>query len=356
MSKKTLNIMVDDNEYLEKLSKYIFKNHNDKFIIKKYNDKVKIREVLKDENIKQDEIYLVDEIIIHEFHMSQDFNIYILSDKLSSDYIYKYLSGHKIIEKILENDEGVVLEPQGKLTENVATKMIGFYSPIGGIGTSTIAMSVSDNDALYISLETNSYMGLLTNCEEETDLSELFYHLMSNEETFIKKIKNKIFYNKEKEFNYISGFKSVLDYEEISEEYILKFLNLLKIHSTFKQIIVDIPSVLSKKNISVFEEMENIVFIGGKKPSDVYKMNNFKNEMKQIGKIELIDQYKNLYILNKYTEVDYSKTQELNVLNLDLITVPVNSKLFAKIDNKYKLNIVSEYKEAINKIIRKIEG
>ena len=151
-------IIMDENKiYLEKLANYIFIDYSHKFIVETYSSIEKIKFFLSNNEFSNRDIYLMDRDLYLKIKDEIQFKPIILSSNPSSNEINKYISGKEIINKIIE-----IYGKREMVNEiiefNNKTKLIGFYSPIGGIGVTTLSLITSillgekENDILLVTV------------------------------------------------------------------------------------------------------------------------------------------------------------------------------------------------------------
>jgi len=352
-------IMDEDKNYIKKLANYMFIEFSNKFIVETYSSVDSVLEFfLKNEYLEED-IYLMDKNLYLKIKNNIKFEPIIISENPDKDEIGKFISGKKIIEKIYkiynEKDE---ISNTLDIHENTS-KLIGFYSPIGGIGVTTMSflssMLLGDRniETLFISFETNTFLDMVLESDTNSSLSKYFYYLLSDKELLIEKLRkeNLLKYNN---IYYISTFDSVIDYMEITEDEINLFISVLKDYTSFKRIIIDIPSSLDKKSLEILNGIDELVIIGGRKPYDYYKMNNFKLDVERLKLNNIINSDNSFLILNKYKTDDNFNEEELNPFGLSMFKVPFYSNLLVKNGNKFDYNINRDFKSAMDLFVGKL--
>ena len=106
-----------------------------------------------------------------------------------------YQSGHKIAREILKKKEAWHLNEEILNFGGQSGEWVSVYSPIGGVGKSTLAMGLADvlaqkKKVLFLSLEGPSAWPLYFQYPLAYNLSDFFYcFLMGNKEKWIKQIK-----------------------------------------------------------------------------------------------------------------------------------------------------------------------
>lgn len=349
MSKIILNICDPDEYFVKSLSNYIFNNFKNKFIIRQYYSKQKLKNYLKDKTFRNN-IFL-----IHESYsdLINDLNCLILSEEVADKKIYKYSSGQKIVEYILDK----VKEKYPYLyISDFNTKVIGIYSPIGGIGNTTFSLNLSkkfSQKTLFISLKKLPALDVFLN--QNKTLSDAFYYLLSDKDMFLEKLKTYDLFNYEKEIYHLKPFESIIDNEYINIEKIEKFLYYIKKHSSIKKIVISLPKELSERNLRYFELIDEFIFLANNEFISIKKMNRFYKEMEKLNKEQLINHKKNILVFNKYNLLIGDKFKnELKNYDLDTFKLPSIKNFIKEYNENYFFNTDGEYNRNIKKIVKKI--
>ncbi|MGM0378883.1 MAG: hypothetical protein ACQEQE_04000 [Bacillota bacterium] len=349
MSKIILNICDPDEYYVKSLSDYIFNNFKNKFIIRQYYSKEKLNEYLKNKTFRNN-IFLIHESYLD---LTKELDCLILSEKVSNEKIYKYSSGEKIVEYILDK---VKKEYPYLYISDFNTKVIGIYSPIGGIGNTTFSLNLSkkfSQKTLFISLKQLPTLDIFLN--QNKTLSDAFYYLLSDKDMFLEKLKTYKLFNYEKDFYYLKPFESILDSKYIKINKFEKFLYYIKEHSSIKKIVLSLPKEISENNLKYFELIDEFIFLASNEFLSIKKMNQFYSQMEKLNKEQLINQNENIIVFNKYNSLIGEKYEDkLKKYSLDTFKLPIIKKFIKEYNDKFFLNTDSEYNRNIKKIIKKI--
>ncbi len=359
MAKIRFFIMDENKNYIKKLANYIFIEFSSKFVIETYSSINAILELFSNNEYSKDDIYLIDKKLYFKIKDHIKFKPIIISENPIDDEIDKFISGKKIIEKIYkiynERDEiSNILD----IYENTS-KLIGFYSPIGGIGVSTLSLlssiilSDKNIETLFISFETNTSLDMVFKPDKTITLSNYFYYLLSDKELLIEKLRKENLL-KYKNVYYINPFESVIDYMEITENEVNSFLSVLKDYTSFKRIIIDIPSSIDRKSLEILNEVDELVIVGGRKIDDYYKMNNFKLEVERLEISNLININTSFLLINKYKEDSNFNEIKFNPFRLAMFKVPFYNNIIVKNNEGFDYNIDDYFKNAMKLFVDKL--
>ncbi len=256
---KLLLVLCDrDTNYLNALSEYIV-NYEPMFKIAAFSDDRQLNAYLKER--KNFHIILISEDIADTVQDSRHISI-ILSETGQSEEtkennryrICKYMPVSKIIEEVKyiygEASREILPVSIGK-----GARLISFFSPSGGAGTSSIAVAVSrflsirDKKVLYFNLESIPSSEAFFNCSPEKgkNLSDFLYYLFIKEEpNMASLIKRFIFTDKWHVdcFYPQSNYKDLL---QLNREEIIYLLEMLSEKTDYEYICIDFSSSILEK-------------------------------------------------------------------------------------------------------------
>ncbi|SHK19751.1 AAA domain-containing protein [Clostridium cavendishii DSM 21758] len=311
MAKINLVIVDYDERYIKGVSTYFNNNYGDKFYITGFSNKEYAMDYLK--SGKRIDIVLINKDLY--FDEIKKYNIkskVILGEAKEAGVfenyplINKYTPGSMLYEIIIkayaeqspENLERVV-------SNHTSTKILTVYSPIGGIGKTTLAVSLCKElasrglDVLYLNLEDVQSTELYFNCEEETGLSDFIFAIKERNNNIRKKFVDFSLKDESSSIRYFSPTESILDIEDLDKDDIKFMLESLLDLKMFNYIIVDTSSKFNSQYKMILNSSNHIVFPIGKDSSSTIKTNIFLNN---------INNMDNYYILiNKArTDVEYT--------------------------------------------------
>lgn len=297
--KKIDLIIIDENQrYLEKLSNYLLSHKKYLFTIKSFSyvpDENQIN-VFKNKRA----ILLVDEESIHKQPKLKTCSPHILTHTRKTKGIYKFDSGKNIIAQILKEEPTLKVSFR-KHSKQGKCQKISIFSPIGGAGTTTISytfakiLSEKGHKVLHLSLDNiDRYYEMK---HQENNLSHYFYYYLTNPDSLTSEVDLYI-ENKEKHY-YIAPFKSLLDYEEISEEDFNGFIDKLLKHLDIEYLVLDLPWDRHQKTIGILSKSDYRFLITLDHQNAFDKVKAFKNDLKHLKYENIFEKESSVLIVNQ---------------------------------------------------------
>ncbi len=358
MAKLKLLIVDEDKVYLENILNYIM------IYIKKF-------EVVGFSSIEKSINYLeenddIDIIAISGSVLNCDLIKKI--DKISKIFLYegdkievpkdfvlidKYQRLDSIVEKIFYTYAHELKRDDISLSYQKDTKILSFYSPIGGSGKTTLALSFariadySGFKALYINFEQFfSLNNVIDMSQNKNCLSKIFFGIKSklNIEQVIKET---ILRDEQLKLDCILPFKSCLEVDEISIYELQTFVSHIKKFSDYKFIIFDLSSQLNHINNILMEASDNIIIPRKCDEVSTSKIHNFNQELirheykiiqEKIAYIfnfcdDSKETIKEKFIQNDNTIFELIETNELMLNRMCLKSLISNKNAFKKFNN-----------------------
>lgn len=188
----------------------------------------------------------------------------VISDVYSdAGRIDKYQRVSRIYKKILELYSEVC--GKGTAIGDGYTSICAFYSPVGGSGKTTIALTVAAKLAFmgkrifYISLEDIASENFYLLQGEDNGLSELMLHIDKNTNINLK-IQGML-NNKNENLYYLNHFSSPNDIYDMRTEELRKLIDTFSNSGMFDCIVVDMGTGIDEKNKLIFEKADKIVVV-----------------------------------------------------------------------------------------------
>ena len=221
--------------------------------------------------------------------------------------INKYQRISSIYKQILELYADICQDVGGFAGRN-SVASIAFYSPAGGSGKTTLALTAATKLAMlgyktfYINFEDMASEDCYLPQDSEKGLSELAVYLNS-EINFPMKLQS-LLHTKTDHLYYLNHFESPNDIYAMTEQEMGELLLKISRSELFDYVVVDMGVALDAKALSVFEQVQKIVLV--EKP-DAIASHKMKRFMEQT------------HIMNLYKE------KMVRVLNFDNGQPPENS-------------------------------
>lgn len=215
------------------------------------------------------------------------------TNNLSYISIYKYSSVKEIYNTIisnLSNNEIKSVEPQK------TTKVIMLYSPIGGVGTTTLscglagALSQQSKKVLYIGIDNLQTFGFLFSSDTLLP-NGIEKHFASNSEYTYQILKNHIC---NEFFDYIPPFSRALSSFNIKIENYINLIECIKKSNEYNYIVIDTTSDFTENVSLLMGVADNIIILTKQDIFSVHKLNNLLNNIDYLGLKKF------MFICNKY--------------------------------------------------------
>lgn len=192
--------------------------------------------------------------------------------------IKKYQRVSRIYQQILDLYAEVCGDAHGMIELGKVTT-IAFYSPVGGVGKTTLSLAAATKFALqgyrtfYLNLEDIASENCYLPQNAAKGLSELAAHLGENV-NFSMKIQG-LLQNKMEKLYYLNHFNSPNDFYEMTCEEMGQLLEQIQKSGLFDIIVIDMSTMLDSKLQTVFEYADRIVVVEKPDSMALAKINCF---------------------------------------------------------------------------------
>ena len=335
MGKLNLVIIDRDADYVNCLLDYLMAEQAHKFIVSAYTEETALVRFLAEESAKAKyDIFLVSEEFYEQvMHKVKGMVILLAAQEVNFNpknkdrVIYKYQYGDKLVEEILEKfaEECSVGDTFNPIyISNVSqqkNRIIGIYSPIGGVGKTTIAVGACIQSAwegksvFYLNLENIATTPLYFQGEQEKNLSNVLYFLKSKSANLSLQIESVKCVDPLYKVHYFQPPDSIYDFTEDVSHELCHLLQELKTTMQYERIFIDFSSAINKNNLAVLRNCDVLLLVAEENPTSVVKIKNMLKELHLLlskeEKAELINKF-NL-VLNKVLPAVEVKTEGLNI-------------------------------------------
>lgn len=146
-----------------------------------------------------------------------------------------------------------------------ATKIITFWSPIGGVGKTTVAMAAANKLAMdgkrvfYINFENYPSDDVYLEDKLGKGIRDLAVDL-NKDINFELKIRG-ILQEKRPNFYYMNHFDRVIDFEDTSDDELQRLVEIIVDYGNFDYVIVDIDSSVNSKNKRILKMADRVMIV-----------------------------------------------------------------------------------------------
>ncbi|MBE5927110.1 MAG: chromosome partitioning protein ParA [Lachnospiraceae bacterium] len=229
------------------------------------------------------------------------------------DLIYKAIIS--IYAEVAENTSGANYKDDSK------TKVILFTSPIGGVGTTTMAVACAkylgrNSRVMYLNLDPMNEMSLYFEAEGNGDFGDVIFAIKSQNPNLSLKVESAT--RKDNSgVSYFETTKTALDMTELSSDEITQLINILRLSGSYEYIIVDRPFGIDINDMWIYELAGRIVML-----SDGSEISNNKM-IRAINALTILQDRKELNLLvkimltyNKFSSKTSKKLESSDIRNL----------------------------------------
>lgn len=206
--------------------------------------------------------------------------------------------------------------------EDSNCKVLGFASPCGGTGNTTIAVACAQYFArtgkkvLYLNLETFGCTELMLHGEGTFNMSDIIFALKSNKTNFALKLESCV----KRDSSGVYFFDSpnlALDLNELNTDEILKIIDTLTLSGSYEYIIIDMEFTLKEQCIDVLGKCNRILWVSDGMPVSNCKIN------KAYEALELFDKDKDAPLIERlgliYNRFDSKKGKSNQIKDIEFI-------------------------------------
>lgn len=285
MMRKKLVLADEDEQYLKEL-RYEFMEKAPQLDLITFTQREKLCQYFEQGGVA--DILVVDEVFAKERLVGQPLAVtrIALSSSMAPieefEVVKKYQRMDVLLDAILlkyAQDSGTLDPVRGDSN----TKMAAFYSPAGGAGKTTLALSLAAAGAragvrtLYLNLEEiDSVSDILG--QTPGSLSDIFLALKTKGMQVGIKLKESIGREASAGFYYVSGVESISEYEEIDRGDIKGLVEAIRQLSSYDLVILDQASGFTGKTKQILEEADVIFMPVTADEGNVSKLHRFLEE------------------------------------------------------------------------------
>lgn len=271
--KKLQLIIVDsDSLFLKSFSEYIMSsNLHTKFDIKLFSsgDSVKqyiaskhsydillVRPDLYQEEMQQDEKSMI--VYLDESNVNKE------GDFLS---VYKYQPLNKMLSSILsvyyENHSSFT----GVARKGIKTKVLSFYSPVGGSGKTTVSVNMSrqlalmGNKVFYLNLELLNTTSLYFQSHEDLPSLQILYYLKARPDQLLAKVEALKKFDDMSQVDYFDMPACPDEMMSIKKEEVKKLIQSLIETEQYDYILIDLDSAVHDRITAAIEESNQVIWL-----------------------------------------------------------------------------------------------
>jgi cellulose biosynthesis protein BcsQ len=358
MSKIELAIIDRDVSYLKAFVDFLSTDYNYKFNISHFTELDYLIKYLSSDNCSID-ILLIDDASFNDELLKYDIGEIVLMTEGSYHVadknlksVNKYQAGDNLISDVLNccsDSQNIVSCASHGIRRS---KVIAVYSPIGGVGKTSIAMGTAmrcvdkDFKVFYLNLESASSTDVFFNCSKIHSFSEILYFLKEKDKNIISKIDALKSVDIVTGIHFFGSPNRISDYEEIESEDYIKLIKTIIEIGIYDFIFIDFSSEINKRNISILDICDKVMLLTLDDMFSRIKLKKLYDEMKAIDS-EIYERVNNktINIINKSNQHSSAQDDE------NCIRIPEINGLINYRQEKVFFNLNSEIVTSLDKVI-----
>lgn len=368
MYKLRLVIADKDQVYIDNFTDFLYSKYKNKFYVKSFTSEESLCEHINE----TDGIDIL--LIAPSFYREDiDFKKIVAPIILSTGILPKEIKNFEVVGKY-QTGTGLVNNILNIFSEksnfNISTqegskntKVVTFFSPGGGAGTSTLAVATAlqcvqnQMSTFYFNLESFSSTRVFFNSvENRQNLSSILFFLKEKSKNLSLKIETCKLIDDVTGIHCFLPPENSFDIKDMAVDEMERLIDEMKAMACYDVIVADIGSELSDINISLMQKSDYLFYI-----LSYDRVSKFKFE-EMLKAFEFLSKRKGTDLINK-GEVILNKCTGLSLENLDNVTLGEKG-IFAKVpyisvmeafDIQYLLNSENPIRIAANQIIHKLK-
>lgn len=360
MIKLKIIIADSDKGYLNAISKYLSSWNEIDYSVISFNDKELLINFLEDNT--------VDILLISPSLMSDNINFEnvqatiintpdrIPENMMDFPYINKYQSGDVIARELLgifskNSNEEIIIK-----SNSYESKVIGVYSPIGGIGKTTVSLGIAESYAvnkvrtLFISLEEMASYREILDCNNDNNFSDLLYCIKQKNKNLLMKIEGLKNVDINTKLNYFSPIECYKDIHDVSGDEIVSMLRYIKANSDYERVVLDFDSNLSDKNIEILKACDEVILLANIDKICLAKIQGLYDNLEKLGIGDINDSVKMVFNNNTMRK-QVLQGGTVHNKRIDLF-IPYDDKVFSY-DDSNRLNLEGCFGRSLNEYVKK---
>ena len=305
-----INIVIADSDelYLNHLTNYLIE-HVNTFEVYSFTTKESLIKFVGDKSNKIDVIAFTEDLMDGTISVSN-----IPAKILLSDGSFAQLEGYEIVnkyqkaEKFINDILMVYAEKTGRVEAvshgDKQTMLVGFYSPVGGSGKTTLSLATAyalasqGKRVFYLNAEKLNSTADVLNEAGSGSMSDVYLTVKTKGANIGLRIMANKYTDMKTNISYINPSESSLEINELTKDEFKKLLKEFEKLGEFDVVIVDFDGEFNKDKVSILKTMDKIFVPFTSESMAVSKTGLFIKELKMYDEFKEIEEKMSL-ILNK---------------------------------------------------------
>lgn len=361
MAKFNIIIADYDKGYINAISRYLSTYENNYFNVIAFSSSELLLKHLT--SSKADILLISPEMMDVDYNLSNIQVVIInIEDRIPEslmDYpnLNKYQPGDLIVKQIINIFSQQSKDEIIEISNTNQAKLIGVYSPIGGIGKTVTSISLGKKYAmnnyrtLFLSLEELASYSQLLDCNSNNDFSDLIYYIKQKNKNLLLKIEGLKNNDINSGLHYFSPPLCYEDVQQVSVDEWIHLIQYLKEKSSYERIILDFDCQLTMKNIKLLQSCDDVYMLVNGDSLSICKIDRMYSNLEKMNIRNLNDNTNIIY--NNNTNKSKEIMEGASIRGKDITTyLPYDNDLSIHINNNSYVNLEGCFGNALNKLIR----
>ncbi|HHY06669.1 MAG TPA: hypothetical protein GX532_06835 [Clostridia bacterium] len=367
MGKLRLMLVDRDVEYVNCLLNYLMSEQAEKFAVSSFTEESAVDKFLAEE--KTVDLVLTSSEFYTRLTSKAQGVIILLAEEQEvlrgkqCHVISKYQYGEQLVAEILKIYAEEVSEVSLNCLPNYLkqkTRIIGVYSPLGGVGKTTIAVGASIQSAwegksvFYLNLENISSIPLYFTGKQEKNLSHVLYFLKEKRENLAWQIESAKCRDPNYKIHYFRPPDSILDFNEDIRKELILLLQELKGAQQYERIFLDFSAEINKNNLALLQACDDIILVAQANLTSCVKIKCLRQELRLLLPPEEEEDlvHKFSLVLNKERAGVVKEVEEISINQKGVCArIPWVENLTSRQGNVYRLDFNSGFGQAIHQLL-----
>lgn len=325
MSGLNLVIADKDQSYLDSVVDFLGSKYQNRFFVQAFSNETAYKEYInKAEKI---DILLISPDFYHENLPWANITAAVV---WSSGILPREIKGCEVISKYQTGDRlvGCILNIFSEKSKNEVyikdggkdTRIITFFSPCGGSGKTTLAVSASARyaakgmKAFYLNMERFPVTAAYFADDGVQNLSNMLFYLKENNKNLALKIEGCRSVDPATGVHFFNRPGNIFDTDDLTQEELDRLFNQFKSMGCYDRLVIDIPSDLNGTNISILDKSDVIFLV-----LPCNHLSRLKADVMLEG-FEILEKRRGIRLLNKL-ELVINKYDNSGVYELDELRI-----------------------------------
>jgi len=304
-----INIVIADSDelYLNHLTNYLIE-HMNTFEVCSFTSKDSLIKYVGDKSNKIDIIAFTEDLMDGTISVANVPAKILLSDGSFTELEFESVNKFQKAEKFINDILMIYAEKTGRVeavsTGDKDTKIVGFFSPVGGAGKTTLAVATAyalasqGKRVFYLNAEKINSTYNVLNEGNSGSLSDLYLTVKTKGANIGLRIIANKFTDVNTNISYINPSESSLEINELTLEEFEKLIKEFEQLREFDVVIVDFDSEFNKDKIEILNCMDRIIVPFTSENLSLAKTGLFIKELGMYDELKEIAE-KSVFVLNK---------------------------------------------------------